>query len=167
MTIQITDKSPKTYIVLGMHQGGTSIISKALHDQGVDMGAADESVYERIPFVRMNETLLTIAGGSWMYPPPIQRIKDAGKHREGDIKALLQKNKRDFWGFKDPRSGATIHAYLPYLEDDTYLVCIFRKPEKVAESIQRKGHTNKEHALKIAKEYYARILDAVKEFTGI
>lgn len=42
MTIRITDKSPKTYVVLGMHQGGTSIVSKAFKDQGKDLGDRGE-----------------------------------------------------------------------------------------------------------------------------
>ena len=59
-------KDTKTYIVLGMHRSGTSFISKALHDSGVDMGEGKLmgpnewnklGHYENTQFVSMNSQI--------------------------------------------------------------------------------------------------------------
>lgn len=79
MTIQITDNSPKTYLVLGMHQGGTSFIAKALQEQGIDMGIIETGVYENLEFVTFNNRTLSNAGGNWYRPPNMERIVESIK----------------------------------------------------------------------------------------
>jgi len=162
MTIHIRKQDPKTYVVLGMHQGGTSFISKALFNQGVDMGITEEGVYEDINFVNINDKILHVAGGNWSSPPPVEKIKGVAKTFDDKIKRAFKD--KDFWGFKDPRTGCMADIYLPYLKDDAYLVCIFRKPRKVAESIARVGHFGEEKAYGLAIEYYNRIINTIRSF---
>ena len=160
MTINITDKSPKTYIVLGMHQGGTSIISKALNDQGIDMGiGGNNGTYEDNEFVQLNNEILARSGGSWLEPP--KKIKP----HVGAAK-LINKRKKDFWGWKDPRTVLALDAYTPYLKDDVYLVCVFRKPKKVSESLNKRSK-HPRNSLELTKEHYRKIIEHIQEFADL
>jgi hypothetical protein len=133
MSVLITDKSPKTYVVLGCPGSGTSFLAKALHDQGVDMGTTNMEFYENLDFVKLNQEIM---GGV-----------------TGRIKEVINKYKKQFWGFKDPQSAFTIDKILPHLEDDVYLVCIFRKPERVK--------------YKEPEKYNRKIIEAIQKFTKL
>lgn len=68
------------------------------------------------------------------------------------------------------RSGTSFlaNALLDFLNRDTYLIAIFKRPDQVANSLVRKGQTiDKRTGEKHAKEYGRRILGAVKEFIGV
>jgi len=164
MTLAINDGDPKTYIVLGMHQSGTSFISKALTDQKVEMGVNNKAVYENMEFVKHNSMLLTASGGSWKSPPKEENLKRVLAQKVTQTRMLLSRFKRQFWGFKDPRTALVAPAYLPYLEGDPYLVCIFRKPEKVGNSLHRREGMNKSAAIELAKKYNRLIVKAIEEF---
>ena len=78
------------------------------------------------------------------------------------IQAIVQDKKNRghrHWGWKDPRNSLTFPLYLPYL-DDPVVVALFRRPEKCAESMQRRGdlECRKWKAIQLAKEYNLTIL---------
>lgn len=168
----ITNKLPKTYVVLGMHRSGTSFITKSLLDQGVDMGklsTEDElTLYEDKEFGELNNRIIEKAGGTWDEPPKEEDIVLAGQFFKEDIKALLAKRKSSFWGWKDPRTVITFPAYAPYLEGDMYLVCMFRKPRYVVRSLRsRNKELSAADYLELTQEYNQRIISIVKKFVGI
>lgn len=171
--MRITDKSPKTYMVLGMHKSGTSFIAKSLHDQGINMGVPDstkeETLYEHIDFNKLNVDILKRAGGSWDNPPSEVSIKRVMEHSliKEKISKLINKLKEKFWGFKDPRTSLTAKGILPHLKDDVYLVCIFRRPEKAIASLQRQSKMSKAKCLSLYKEYNRRIVDTIRVFCEI
>lgn len=168
MTIQIKDKSPKTYVVLGAHQGGTSIISKALHGvPDIDMGIGqNEGTYEDNTFVQINNNIIRRAGGVWYDPPAVEHVKNVAKGFSGQISSLINSKKKPFWGWKDPRTALTWDAYKGHLSDDVYLVCVFRKPDKVGESLSRRSNP-KVSGKELSKEYYRRIIDIIKDFAEL
>lgn len=164
----IHDKSKKVYIVLGMHKSGTSFISKALLDQGVKMTTLDDASfrrhYEDLEFLDLNKEILHMAGGYWRNPPTEEAIQKVGFVER--IKAVIAKHTSSYWGWKDPRSAFTAQKYIDQLQDDdVYLVCVFRKPKKVQESLVRaKGEGD---YTELIKEYNRRILKIVKDFVGL
>ncbi|MFH2049974.1 MAG: hypothetical protein ABIJ12_11060 [bacterium] len=91
----------------------------------------------------------------------------SAKEYVGEIKRLLlSKRKKNYlFGWKDPRQVLTAEAYLPYLDGDTYLICMFRKPEYVKESLARMGQYAKGDIM--AKEYSIRIIHTIMKFMGI
>lgn len=165
-TPEISDKSPKTWVVLGSKRGGTSFLAKLLGDNGVKVAHCGNGHNEDIDFVRFNNRILNEAGGDWNFLPSDEAIAEAIEANK-DLLVELIESKQDgrAWGWKDPRQGATIKHVLPYLDDDVYLVCVFRKPDKVAESIHR---TWPQHSVEFGRgvvlDYYRRILDAVEVF---
>ena len=165
----------RTYIVLGMHRSATSFIAKAIAEQGVNMGnrlmKADkwnpQGYYENLDFVELNDLILKEAGGSWRNPPTEDDIIKAGKKYEDLIKETISRNSTDMWGWKDPRTSLTLPIYLPFLRDDTYLITIFRKPERVALSLYRRDGISIEEGINLAKEYNRRIINHIRRFVNV
>ena len=166
MTRKMKDTSPKTYVVLGMHQSGTSFLSKSLNDAGINMNISNPLVDESQAFVKMNTTLLNYGRGTWFRPPTPELVEKAGKHYAPTIKNLIDNHKGQAWGWKDPRNSLTIGAYYPHLEDDFYMIAIFRRPEKVGVSIAKRDNVPAKQAENLAREYNRRILAFLTEKYG-
>lgn len=168
----------KVFIVLGCHRSGTSIVAKALHEQGIDMGKhkllkANEfnklGHYENVEISSLNQRIHKKAGGSWERPAPKEKIDDVAKGFEDEIKDAIGKNKSSFWGWKDPRNALIVENFLPFLEGDVYLVCVFRHPISVAQSIARRqrNQNNWNSYLGLVAEYNKRIINTIKKFVGL
>lgn len=111
--------------------------------------------FEDIDFIKKNIQLL--GGDCWDKIP----LKKAAS--EVEIEGFMQSKKRDgFWGWKDPRTVLTIDQYYPYL-DDPIIVALFRNPEKVGESLERRGNMSKEEGVKLAKAYNQRLIEFLQE----
>ena len=152
---------PKTYVVLGCPCSGTSFIANALTKMGAKMGATSWR-HEDMGFVKLNAKIIN---GSWSQPPSHDSIMESAKNFTKDIKELLDERRKNYlFGWKDPRQPLTIEAYLPYLTDDVYLVCIFRKPSYTLQSMRKQIGSKGD---KMAKEYARRTIRAVMKFMGI
>ncbi len=158
MGLRIHNKERKTYVILGMLHSATSLISKALKDQGINMGKDLNKNLENQAFVSLNESILKNLGGTWSNPPSEENI--LGAEVGNQVKSAIGKNKEKFWGFKDPRTSLTIQHYLPYLGGDVYLICCFRKPDRIIKSFGGKYGVNK----KLIDRYNRSIIKAIKEF---
>lgn len=162
MSIEIRNKEDKTYMVLGAPHSATSFISKALEEQGVDMGNDMEEFYQNRDFVNLNQRMIWKCGGHWTNPPDEETLLTKGKIN--NIPSRIDKHKSDFWGFKDPRTSLTAKAYFPHLDGDVYLICCFRKPEKVVESYKDlDSRVNR----KLIDHFNKSIISAIKEFVEL
>lgn len=172
-------KENKVYIVLGMHKSGTSFLAKALKEQGVNMGhellGADkvntEGHFEDVRFLELNEKILREAGGSWDNPPSPKTIHAAAENYKDELERLIKGDNGKLWGWKEPRTNLTIEEYLPYFdtEDDVYLIAVFRKPKKVAMSLQNRAKKYGsafpyEKGIALVTSYNERLLAAIKAF---
>jgi len=162
---KMTNTSPKTFVVLGSKRGGTSFVAQALGSAGVKFDVCGNGHNEDLDFVQLNDKILKFAGGDWNNIPSDEKIAHAVDHYKHQVKTLLKRKKIQMWGWKDPRQSATIKHFLPYLEDDVYLVCVFRKKELVAQSIKTIWGKPLAKGRKIVDSYYERLIDAIKEFT--
>lgn len=159
MGIKINNKEDKTYIVLGVPHSATSFIAQSLSKNGVDMHHSDLKNYEDWDFVKTNKRILRKIGGHDLALPTEEEIMNINV---GDrIKKIVEKKKGKRWGFKDPRSSLTIKKYFPYLDGDVYLICCFRKPEKIMQN--RDERTGK----KFIDHYNKAIISAIKEFVEL
>lgn len=153
--MQPPTEDQKTYVVLGVHRSGTTFLSRALVEMGVDMGVGSNPHSEDGRFVARNQAIIQGAPGAV--------VAECDRHAE-QIVALLQRP-QPHWGWKDPRQALTIEGWVPYLKealDDVYLVCIFRRPERVADSLRRLGQHGDGYGL--AQEYARRVMRGIAAF---
>jgi hypothetical protein len=170
--LKINDGRKKVYIVLGRNSSGTSFLSKALVDQGVDMGntlITDPPVYENELFLRFNEKVLSEAGGDWKNIPPMEDIERAFNANKEHARSILYANYgKDKWGWKDPRNSITGHLWIRLLKEidpelDIYLICIFRDTDKVARSLAADNYTD---MVELSRVYNESVVRIVREFTN-
>ena len=161
----------KCFVILGMHRSATSLIAKGLHEAGVNMGdelmgpgpGNPQEHFEDMDFVRMNEAILGMAGGSWDNPPTEKDILEAGKELSGLIRGLIgRKQARALWGWKDPRTTLTIRCYLPFLANPHFIAC-FRDPADVAQSLLRRDGMPTFKGMDLARIYNKRLTNFLTE----
>ena len=125
--------------ILGMHRSGTSLLAGTLQEAGLDLGeVVTEAPHnkkgnrESILIRTLHDSVLSISGGSWDYPPASVKWNTT---QLSILKYILKTScASNVWGFKDPRSILCLHGWLdiyPNLE----LVAIFRHPLEVASSL--------------------------------
>lgn len=138
---------PRQIVVLGMHRTGTSLVASILHALGINMG--DEMLgpqlgnphghYECLEFLKLNEQILEAAGGSWGFLPPQQSILEVEPEFREQIRFLVKyyDERNEIWGWKDPRTCATIPLYHDHLTNPTYIICT-RPKDDVVYSLYRR-----------------------------
>jgi len=154
----------KTVIVLGMHRSGTSIVAGILKILGVNMGkelmepnwANPLGYFENKKFVRLNDEILAAAGGSWKNPPSQEKILKLRNKFSQRIISLINQEKSQIWGWKDPRTTLTIEMYLPYLENPYFIICR-RKTKDIAQSLKRRDKIKIRSALNLDRIYQEKI----------
>ena len=161
----------RTFVVLGMHRSGTSLLAGGLQAMDIDMGKKllpaspfnPKGHFENEDFVKLNDEILQAAGGSWDNPPTEEAILSVRQQFDDKIKKTVEKHQKKLWGWKDPRTTLTIKLYLPYLEHPFFITC-FRKSEEVALSLYRRDKMPKQKGIQLAKIYNDRLLKFITDF---
>ena len=106
-----------TYVVLGMHKSGTTLVAEILHRSGIPMvetaSAADYyagNKWERASTLAFDKDLLDArdVDSLWLAPPdPDTLLRDADLERARRIAACAEAGAGGEWGFKDPRACLT------------------------------------------------------------
>jgi len=168
MTIKIHDKHPKTYVILGAPGTATSLISKALEEQGIDMGNTKgygrTKFYENKEFEDLNKEIIEAA-------KKLEGTKDLPSEEsimavdfEDKIKKIIKKHKGEFWGWKDPKNSLTLKKFLPHLEGDVYLICCFRKPYHLLHMYNWYRNRTRKENRGIMNTNNRSIISIIKEF---
>lgn len=163
------DQEIKTVVVLGMHRSGTSLLAGVLHKLGVSMEQEKPKPYWSNPFghfedrrfIKLNDSILQAAGGSWDCPPERDCILSQNTNFKNEIETLIKKSASSIWGWKDPRTCLTIDLFMPYLINPYFIVCR-RNPDMVAKSLNRRDNTDIEVNKKIAAAYQNCIDEFIK-----
>lgn len=152
-------------VVLGMHRSGTSLLSKILHELGIDMGVerivkSKSNVfgyYEDMDFLILNQKILESANGSWntiFKPGQLELISENYKE---DIKTLIdQKNEKGIWGFKEPRTSLLINTYHKFFDNPKYIY-IMRDKKEVCLSLNKRDQLSIDEAEKLYDYYNKEI----------
>lgn len=164
----------KTIVILGMHRSGTSMVAGILQQLGANIGneLMEASIYnpfghfENKQFVDINNKILAISGGDWLSPPPPENILQQNTHFSNEIVDLINRNKSDFWGWKDPRTTLTIDLFLPYLENPYFIVC-YRNDIDIATSLHERDGLEIEKSLKLIELYNKRIDSFFKKHSSL
>jgi len=101
------------------------------------------------------------ADGSWNNPPPEEKIFAQRDRFAPYIKRLIQQEKSEIWGWKDPRTSLTIELYLPYLENPFFVIC-HRDPLQVAESLNQRDGMDIDIGIRLTHIYEQRISNFLK-----
>lgn len=166
MGFKITNTTPKRYFILGSPCSATSLLSKALQDQGIEMGymGNNEWCMEDMSFVELNRQIYQAHDSDLTAPP--NQFMDAQQLNLTQLQTHLQsKPYLQNWGVKDPRFAFTLHYYLPYLEQtDNYVIGIFRDPETTAQAWARRLKKNTDEILPIVRQYHEKTLWQIQQF---
>ncbi len=151
--------SGKCIVIVGMHRSGSSLVAKIFYEWGVNLGADlmeqdyanTNGYYENWDFVKMNNHLLSEAGGSWNYPVMITEPNDAAQN------LVTKHNGHELWGWKDNRTCFTFKAYEPALKNVMFVVCK-RKREAVIQSLFR-THSKLFQKADRTEKYFGELYD--------
>ena len=163
-----------------MHRSGTSMITRALHESGLQLvgGAAADALLEaaddnpegfwenqrdrrlqrRICWRRRAGRGTTRRISS---PLAVDDERVAGVV-EPAIAALDGLRENPHWGFKDPRVCLTAGFWLDLEPDLRFVICV-RHPLEVALSLKRRNQNSYSLGLALWERYYAAVLEAVPE----
>jgi hypothetical protein len=135
-------------IVLGMHRSGTSMLAKILSELGVYMGADLSTNRESRAFQRINKRLLHDEGAHWANPnsflsqledtsfikTDVRKVLNLLKH---EIKNYGDVQRKQRWGWKDPRNTLTLLVWLNIFPEAT-VIHMIRNGIQVALSLHRR-----------------------------
>jgi GT2 family glycosyltransferase len=168
------DASP--VCIAGMHRSGTSMVTKLLHQCGLNLGeAADlaepgihnpDGYWENLRFVEINDDLLDLSGGGWDLVPGGMRAGSSGPKAEGHARlrgraqALIARFAAcPAWGWKDPRNSITLPFWDELCPTLRVVVCV-RNPLEVALSLRQRNDFSYAHGLSLWLKYNRRLLAA-------
>ncbi|MCC5917608.1 MAG: sulfotransferase [Cryomorphaceae bacterium] len=135
------------FIVIGCHRSGTSWLTKAMHDAGINMGVSRDKNQEAWHFLSLNQQALQAAGGAWDNPvvpeerhwPPHDKRSLLKSHfgvtqRRELLTLWLRRQK---WGWKDPRNTFTLDHWLKMFPDGK-VIYLRRGAEEVVRSLMER-----------------------------
>ncbi|ASL42063.1 hypothetical protein bAD24_I01145 [Burkholderia sp. AD24] len=170
---------PTLIVVLGMHRGGTSAITRAMETIGADFGTNlgnpvagenDKGFFEDLDIHRINAELLRAAGASWdsLAPVDLDRIAPAtlDVFRERATSMLREKCRAKIFALKDPRLSRLLPFWMPVFERSgipiAYVIAI-RNPISVARSLQRRDRFSMEKSCRL---WLAHMVPAIRATDG-
>ena len=163
--------SKATIIILGMHRSGTSLTSALCQSVGLDIGknligatfSNPIGHFENNDFVILHDRILFSLKKSWCNLPEQEALDKAFLSFINEIKEVIDKNKSNFWGWKDPRNSLFFHLYINHgLVENPKLIICWRNPYAVASSLFRRDGFSLERGFRLAFEYYQRIITNLK-----
>lgn len=143
--------------ILGMHRSGTSCLTGSLQEAGLFLGDCHtwnphnlKGNRENQQFVDLHDLILAANGGAWDRPP---KAVTWGEGHIARARELLAAHAADsIFGFKDPRTLLVLKgwkAVCPYME----FVGIFRHPDAVAQSLEKRSAMARDEALSLWYAY--------------
>ena len=163
------------YVVLGMHNSGTTLLAQILHHSGINMGDFDETTsydqgnkYERQNCLDLNMDLLKASDYEVLSLVADPQLA-LSVQQQLDMHEIIQKCELEYpvWGFKDPRTCLTYGLWNLKLPRHR-IIAVFRRPEQIWPRFKwngrRKYHTNFYRAYEFLKrwhEYNEGIISAV------
>lgn len=155
---EVGNKVPaRLVVVLGMHRSGTSCLTGSLQNAGLSLGDChtwnkhnEKGNRENQKFVDLHDAILAANGGAWNEPPGKVIWRD---EHIAWAKELLQAHAGEpNFGFKDPRALLVIDGWkelYPKIE----FIGIYRHPNAVAKSLQKRNYKSREEWLELWYAY--------------
>ncbi|MEM9173610.1 MAG: sulfotransferase [Myxococcota bacterium] len=128
------------YVVLGMHKSGTTLVSRMLHESGIEMIQPgldrsqtdyDEGAYfERERVIDLNRDLLGFGQPAHRYPKP--RRLEASEDQRTEMRRILgdaEPEEGVDWGIKEPRLCLTYPLWEPEMPEHRVIAVYRELPE--------------------------------------
>ncbi len=130
------DQAVKTYVVLGVERGGTSMVAGMIRALGVDLGERSGRNHEDPRFLTEDRALLA------------ERIAENNAAR-------------DVWGFKMPKASLMLDFYLEHLRNPHFIL-VFRNVASVVDSWQARGGSDPLQTSEHALHYYSTAISTLR-----
>jgi hypothetical protein len=152
-----TNMPARVVAILGMHRSGTSCLTGSLQDSGLFLGEChtwnkhnEKGNRENQKFVDLHDDILAQNGGAWDAPPAKVVWSDEHIAR---AKALLAAHAGEpNFGFKDPRALLVLDGWKS-LYPGIEFIGIYRHPNAVAKSLEKRSSKSREDSLKLWYSY--------------
>jgi hypothetical protein len=164
-------------IITGMHRSGTSLVSSLFYSAGLNVGinllGETESNplghYEDLDFINLQDNFLTSRGYSYLRIPSVN-IELNRKEVIQSRKLISQREKFEFWGFKDPRTCLFLNHWLRLIPEAKFLF-VFRHPLEIFISLLKRAdyHILKDpmDGFEAWYQYNQRVLSFIKTHRDI
>ncbi|MDX1407378.1 MAG: hypothetical protein R3330_04575 [Saprospiraceae bacterium] len=167
-------------IISGMHRSGTSFLARALNLSGVYLGRSQQLTHtdvnphptnayghwEHERLQSLADETLALTGGTWDDVPETIKVTEEIGSAVADEVRLLQTPVSFASGFKDPRTLLVYDAWQPYLPEDAVMIAIFRDPESVVRSLDKRDGFDRDKSLRLWSDYNRRLLDLIEREDG-
>jgi len=164
--------------VAGMHRSGTSMLSRFLHDSGIDLGERMHvdlrtnpyGHYEDEDFLALQRNELALAFGGEDYRVARDFELSAGflEAARELVRGRLERHGRDAWGWKDPRTTLFLDVWRELLPE-LQVVGLLRPPRDVLDSLCRRTRayfsiSRKNHLIRVYTHYNERLLEHAERY---
>ena len=158
---------PKRVVcILGMHRSGTSCLTGSLQEAGLFLGEIHtwnphnlKGNRENQKFVDLHDAILEANGGAWDMPP--KQVTWSAEHVATAQALVAEHSSQAIFGFKDPRALLVLDGWrniIPQLE----FVGIFRHPNAVARSLEKRSGKSWEESLSLWYAYNSALFQQYK-----
>ena len=158
--------------VLGMHRGGTTVVSQILVALGLDLGVGKGLVgatrsnryghYEVRKITDLNEEMLRSLGRSWLSPqvdPVLVAALAEGTFRERALEILSNQFGDKPWFLKDPRLSLLLPFWREVLPTQPVVVGVTRSPAAIAKSLSIRDGLPEGFSQKLTNAYLHSMVD--------
>ena len=139
-------KSPRIFLILGMHRSGSSLLTQFISRLGIHLGdeimKADkfnpDGYWENLRVVDLHDRMLEEEGNQWYAPAhPIDIPSLLKKYREEALTLVSEMDRQGSdWGWKDPRMPLFLDFWLEILKGrDIRFLITNRSPSAIAASL--------------------------------
>lgn len=153
--------------VLGMHRSGTSCLTGSLQEAGLHLGDCHtwnphnlKGNRENQDIVDINDKVLADNDGAWDEPPE-RSLWNEG-HRDMARELFQGYAEHPLFGFKDPRTLLVLDGWKAMFPDMRF-IGIFRHPNAVVQSLDKRSGMPREKGLALWYEYNRRLLRQYRE----
>ena len=159
-----------TYIILGMHKSGTTMITKILHESGIEMGPFKQKgeYYKGEDCERMDafQIVSDMLNSHDLHsldtiPPFDETLIRKNVNRLGDLIRTSESNGVD-WGFKNPRTVFVYEQIKPVLGRHK-LIGIYRPLRDVVTHYSQNSISNIPKAIKAWKAYNRIMVEIIRK----
>jgi hypothetical protein len=162
-------------VIAGMHRSGTSMVARLLNQSGLDLGPADhfiqpaadnpEGFWESLPFVQINEEIISAWHGSWHAVPDEnsgwQFTEQFAPLRERAASIPGELGLQEPWGWKDPRNSITLPFWLSVWPDMKVVICL-RNPLDVVNSLMERDQLPAGRVFRLWLDHQNRLLKTIR-----
>lgn len=153
----ITNMPARVVAILGMHRSGTSCLTGSMQDSGLFLGDChtwnkhnEKGNRENQKFVDLHDAILGENGGAWDAPPT--KVIWSSEHISRAKDLLAAHAGEPNFGFKDPRALLVLDGW-KVLCPNIEFIGIYRHPNAVAKSLEKRSSKSREESLKLWYTY--------------